>query len=57
MIFTTQEFKDASRTFSDNLKNNFGRPFEYAYVKQHPWSEATIVKLDQPLDKDGNPWA
>ena len=44
------------------VQNNLGRPFEWAMVKRHPWSEEVLIKLEDeegkpaPVDKDGNPW-
>ena len=25
-------------------------------VKRYPWSQPQLVKLDKPVDVDGNPW-
>lgn len=38
------------------LQKNFGRPVEYALVKDYDWSTPQLRKLDQPVDVDGNPW-
>lgn len=56
LSFSTQEFKDSQRAFSDGIKKNFGRPIEYAYVQQYPWSVPQIMKLAQPVDVHGSPW-
>ena len=56
LSFYTPEFKEASRVFTQNLEKNFGKPYYYGIAKKYPWSNPTVVKLDQPVDKDGNPW-
>ncbi|CEF98788.1 unnamed product [Ostreococcus tauri] len=56
LSFTTPEFKEAQRIFQENYKKNFGRPVEYGMVKKYPWSTPTLMKLDVPVDVDGNPW-
>uniref|UniRef100_A0A7R9SZ14 Uncharacterized protein n=1 Tax=Ostreococcus sp. 'lucimarinus' TaxID=242159 RepID=A0A7R9SZ14_9CHLO len=56
LSFTTPEFKEAQRIFQENFKKNFGRPIEYGMVKRYPWSVPTLMKLDVPVDVDGNPW-
>lgn len=38
LSFSTPEFKEAQRTFTENFKKNFGRPTEYVMVKEYPWS-------------------
>eukprot|EP01023_Acetabularia_acetabulum_P061975 TRINITY_DN7550_c0_g1_i4.p2 TRINITY_DN7550_c0_g1~~TRINITY_DN7550_c0_g1_i4.p2 ORF type:complete len:115 (-),score=21.31 TRINITY_DN7550_c0_g1_i4:371-715(-) len=55
LSFTTPEFKEAQRIFSENLKKNFGRPIEYATVKDFPWSTPSLRKLQTPVDVNGNP--
>ncbi|CAL8466887.1 g6423 [Coccomyxa elongata] len=37
-------------------KKNFGKPVEWALVKDHAWSTPQLRKLDQPVDVDGKPW-
>ena len=37
-------------------QKNFGRPVEYALVKDHAWSTPQLRKLDRPVDVEGNPW-
>ena len=44
MSFCTPEFRDAQRVFTDNLKKNFGRPIEWALVKDHAWSTPQMRK-------------
>jgi len=56
LSFSTPEFREAQRIFTDNFKKNFGKPVEWAFVKQHAWSKPQLVKLDKPVDVDGNPW-
>ena len=56
LSFTTPEFKEAQRIFQENYKKNFGRPIEYGMVKRYPWSTPTLMKLEVPIDVDGNPW-
>ncbi|KAL6760919.1 hypothetical protein V8C86DRAFT_3132189 [Haematococcus lacustris] len=72
LSFSTPEFKDAQRTFTDNFKagwlggrgskgagalgKNFGRPVEWALVQDHPWSTPQLRKLDTPVDVEGKPW-
>ena len=38
-------------------KKNFGRPVEWAMVRDHPWSTPQLRRLEQPLDAQGKPWA
>lgn len=38
------------------LQKNFGRPVEYALVKDHAWSTPQLRKLEKPVDVEGNPW-
>ncbi|DBA82324.1 TPA: hypothetical protein ACH3X2_000588 [Trebouxia sp. C0005] len=56
LSFSTPEFKEAQRMFTDNLKKNFGKPVEWGMVKDHPWSTPQLRKLDVPVDVDGKPW-
>ncbi|GMH33885.1 hypothetical protein BSKO_01719 [Bryopsis sp. KO-2023] len=56
LSFSTPEFKDAQRTFTENFKKNFGRPVEWAMVKEFPWSTPQLRKLEAPVDVKGNPW-
>eukprot|EP00887_Chlorella_sp_A99_P007993 scaffold12.g7993.t1 len=56
LSFSTPEFKEAQRAFTDGFKKNFGRPVEWAMVKDHAWSTPQLRKLDAPVDVDGNPW-
>merc|ERR1711934_125540 len=56
LSFSTPEFREAQRIFTDNFKKNFGKPVEWAFVKEHAWSKPQLVKLDKPVDVDGNPW-
>ncbi|PRW57736.1 hypothetical protein C2E21_3641 [Chlorella sorokiniana] len=56
LSFSTPEFKEAQRVFTDNFKKNFGRPVEYALVKDYAWSTPQLRKLDVPVDVDGKPW-
>ncbi|BDA40818.1 hypothetical protein COCOBI_01-4720 [Coccomyxa sp. Obi] len=56
LSFSTPEFKEAQRIFTDNFKKNFGKPVEWALVKDHAWSTPQLRKLDQPVDVDGKPW-
>jgi len=39
-----------------SLQRNFGKPVEWGMVKQYPWQEAVLMKLDVPLKVDGTPW-
>ena len=57
LSFTTPAFREAQRTFAQGYKTNFGRPIEYALVKDHPWSMPALRKLDRPIKPDGTPWA
>eukprot|EP00877_Chromochloris_zofingiensis_P011522 jgi/Chrzof1/6623/Cz19g03040.t1 len=45
LSFSTPEFKEAQRTFTDNLKKNFGKPVEWALVKEYPWSTPQLRKI------------
>jgi len=56
LSFSTPEFREAQRVFTDNFKKNFGKPVEYGFVKKHEWSKPQLVKLETPVDVDGNPW-
>lgn len=56
LSFATPEFREAQRVFTENYKKNFGRPVEWGLVKKYPWSQAHLVKLDQPVDVNGKPW-
>jgi len=56
LSFATPEFREAQRVFTENYKKNFGRPVEWGLVKKYPWSQAQLVKLDQPVDVNGKPW-
>ena len=56
LSFSTPEFREAQRIFTDNFKKNFGKPVEWAFVKKHEWSKPQLVRLDKPVDVDGNPW-
>lgn len=38
------------------LQRNFGRPVEWALVREYPWSTPQLRKLDVPLDTAGKPW-
>lgn len=44
---------DQPHTF---VQRNFGKPVEYALVKQHPWSNPVLLKMAAPLTPDGEPW-
>jgi hypothetical protein len=37
-------------------QKNFGRPVEWALVKDYPWSVPQLRKLEQPVDVHGEPW-
>eukprot|EP00198_Chlamydomonas_reinhardtii_P013941 XP_001703278.1 predicted protein [Chlamydomonas reinhardtii] len=56
LSFSTPEFKEAQRAFTDGFKRNFGRPVEWAMVKEYPWSTPVLRKLEQPVDVKGQPW-
>ena len=56
LSFSTPEFREAQRIFTDNFKKNFGRPIEWGLVKKYPWSQAILMKLDVPVDPKGEPW-
>jgi hypothetical protein len=38
------------------MQKNFGKPVEWALVKDHSWSTPQLRKLDTPIDVNGNPW-
>ncbi|KIZ07316.1 hypothetical protein MNEG_0625 [Monoraphidium neglectum] len=50
LSFSTPEFKEAQRAFTDAFKKNFGKPVEWALVKEYPWSAPQLRKLETPLD-------
>ncbi|GAX72773.1 hypothetical protein CEUSTIGMA_g229.t1 [Chlamydomonas eustigma] len=56
LSFSTPEFKEAQRVFTENFKKNFNRPVEWAMVKEYPWSTPQLRRLDVPVDVNGNPW-
>ncbi|KAK9829440.1 hypothetical protein WJX72_005885 [[Myrmecia] bisecta] len=56
LSFSTPEFKEAQRLFTDGFKKNWGKPVEWGLVKDHPWSSAQLRKLEVPVDVDGKPW-
>ena len=56
MSFSTPEYKDFSRRFTEGFKKNFGKPIEWGLVKRYPWSQPQLMRLDVPLDHEGNPW-
>lgn len=37
-------------------QRNFGKPVEWALVKDYEWSTPALRKLEVPVDVDGNPW-
>ena len=75
LSFSTPEFKEAQRIFTDGFKvtgghcfcrlrcpaactpltrspllqKNFGKPVEWALVKDHAWSTPQLRKLDNPV--------
>lgn len=56
LSFSTPEYKDFSRKFTEQFKKNFGKPIEWGLVKRYPWSVPQLEKLEHPVDPDGNPW-
>ena len=36
LSFSTPEFKDFSRRFTENFKKNFGKPIEWGLIKRYP---------------------
>ncbi|KAI3425858.1 hypothetical protein D9Q98_007832 [Chlorella vulgaris] len=56
LSFSTPEFREAQRQFTDAFKKNFGKPVEWALVKDYEWSTPALRKLEVPVDVDGNPW-
>lgn len=56
LSFSTPEFKDFSRRFTENFKKNFGKPIEWAMIKRYPWSHPQLERLEVPVDPEGNPW-
>jgi hypothetical protein len=56
LSFSTPEFRESQRIFTENFKKNFGKPVEWGLVKKYPWSTATLQKLDVPVDMQGKPW-
>ena len=53
LSFSTPEFREAQRIFTENFKKNFGRPVEWALVRKYPWSTPTLEKLDLCCNKLG----
>lgn len=56
LSFSTPEFKEAQRVFTENFKKNFGRPVEWGLIKDYAWSTPQLRKLEKPVDVDGKPW-
>ncbi|KAF5831592.1 hypothetical protein DUNSADRAFT_12926 [Dunaliella salina] len=46
LSFSTPEFKEAQRVFTDNFKKNFGRPVEWQLVQDYPWSTPVLRKVN-----------
>uniref|UniRef100_A0A7S0V204 Uncharacterized protein n=1 Tax=Polytomella parva TaxID=51329 RepID=A0A7S0V204_9CHLO len=46
LTFSTPEFKEAQRVFTDNFKKNFGRPVEWELVREFPWSTPTLRRIE-----------
>jgi len=38
------------------LQKNFGKPVEWALVKDYAWSTPQLRKLEKPVDVEGKPW-
>merc|ERR1712124_227739 len=51
LSFSTPEFREAQRIFTDRFKKNFGKPVEWAYMQKYPWSSKMLVKLEKPAKK------
>ncbi len=45
LSFSTPEFKEAQRTFTDGFKKNFGKPITYGLIKDYAWSTPQLRKL------------
>lgn len=56
LSFSTPEFKEAQKLFTNSFKTNFGKPVEWGMVKDHPWSTPQLRQLDAPVAVDGTPW-
>ena len=56
LSFSTPEFKEFSRRFTENFKKNFGKPIEWGLIKRYPWSHPQLERLEVPVDHEGNPW-
>lgn len=39
-----------------HLQKNFGKPVEWALVKDYAWSTPQLRKLEKPVDVEGKPW-
>merc|ERR1719183_2921527 len=57
LSFSTPEFKEAQRTFTDGFKKNFGKPITYGLVKDYAWSPPQPRNLAELVDVNGNPVA
>ncbi len=55
-LFPASHQRTCTPPLPPRLQKNFGRPVEYALVKDYDWSTPQLRKLDQPVDVDGNPW-
>lgn len=56
LSFSTPEFRESQRLFTEAFKKNFGKPVEWGLVKKYPWSVPKLEKLEVPVDVQGNPW-
>lgn len=45
LSFSTPAFKAAAAQFSSAFRDNFGRPRDYAMVKEHAWSAPALRKV------------
>ncbi|KAI8476562.1 MAG: hypothetical protein J3K34DRAFT_241572, partial [Monoraphidium minutum] len=55
LSFSTPEFKEAQRAFTDAFKKNFGKPVEWAMVKEYPWSAPQLRRMGAPADAPSQP--
>lgn len=53
LSFSTPAFKQASAQFAQAFRDNFGRPAEYALVKDHAWSAPALRKVGKEGEGEG----
>lgn len=58
LSFSTPAFKSAAAQFASAFRDNFGRPREWALVKEHPWSRPALARTreeEEAKEAQGGP--